>query len=250
MKWKSSTVRTIPLLEAMMSNRVGQMRKDEGLVCTDMDPKLLYACLSFADTNYLSPAVLLTKLSKTIDVEDLLALLDYLGIEDKISKVSTVEELKVLKVRLKDIKRETLGRVARMHVPSGDIPHRDKARDAAVELCFSMARSCLDVTSNKTKSKLTTDVIFVVSHAKTFGPRLRTHVWKTFDRIVTLTPNQREKQFSKWTSNEALAFECNQENDSDDTSSVGCSDVTDGDCSDGYIEKYDEDSYFDGCYSD
>lgn len=243
MTWKVSTVCTIPLLEAMMANRVGQSRNKEGLVCTDMKPKLLYACLSYADTGYGSPAVLLTKLSTLVAVEDLITMMDYLGIVHKVPLISTVEDLKGLELRLKNIKSETMEKVARRtYEPSGDVPDRYAARDAAAELCFSMARSCLDLTDQKIKAKVTTDVLFIVSHAKTFGPRMRTHVWNTFDELVGLTPKQRQNQFERWISMEALAFECNEhvktDHESDDAKSE-----TDGECSDGHIQLYyDDDS--------
>lgn len=57
--------------------------------------------------------------------------------------------------------------------------------------------------SHQCIQKLTTDVLFVISHAKTFGPRIRNHVWKLSETIAR--PSM--KDASKWVTEEALSFD-------------------------------------------
>ena len=64
--------------------------------------------------------------------------------------------------------------------PCGDVPDRQGAREVAETLCFTILRWSVDVLENKIQPKLTTDVQFVVAHAATFGPRIRTHIWRAF----------------------------------------------------------------------
>jgi hypothetical protein len=57
-----------------------------------MCPKVLYACLSYAESGFQSPCLLLTKLSTTVTVEELLELVDYLGISDRVTHVQNIEQ--------------------------------------------------------------------------------------------------------------------------------------------------------------
>jgi len=88
--------------------------------------------------------------------------------------VSGVEELKELEKRLKGVREQGWDKMTRHCYEPGDAPDRGGARDAA--LAFSLVRGTLNLSSNQISQKVHTDVLFIVSHAKSFGPRLRTHV--------------------------------------------------------------------------
>ena len=49
MKGKRSTLVTVPLLEAMMAERLPQRNDDDGN-CVNLDLKVLYACISYAES--------------------------------------------------------------------------------------------------------------------------------------------------------------------------------------------------------
>ena len=197
-KVKVPVVQSIPLLEAMMMSRVQQKRDNDGRVCTHtMNPKALYPCLCFAESGFESPALLLTKSSKTVSVCKLLDLVEHLGLINEFHLLKDMDQLKALESKLKDIKEETFVRVARKtYAPSGDIPDRLGARDAAAILCFSLARQTinLSLSNNHLRQKVQTDVLFVLSHAKTFGPRIRTNIWNEFNKLHSLTTKQMKQE--------------------------------------------------------
>lgn len=130
-------------------------------------------------------------------------------------------------------KAEQMERVARRtYCRSGDIHDRTGARDAAAKLCFSIIKQSLPMHENKVRKKVVTDVLYVVSHAKTFGPRLRRHIWKTIESKVRLTPGQL-KQFAEWVTEDALSLDFYSHDDSDEEGSR-----TDCDCTTGSIHEH------------
>jgi hypothetical protein len=200
-----AAVQSIPVLEALLSGRFPQKRNEDGVICTDMNPKTLYSCVAFAAGGSTQPHVLLTKLSrKESSVDKLVEMADYLCID--LPTVEDVIDLVDLEKKLKDIKQKEIMRVARRsYERSYEIPDRQGARDAAAVLCFTIAKQSLSQT-NQIRSKLSNDVLFVVSHARTFGPRLRTHTWRAFESKFSLTSKQ-WKQFERWVSEEGLRFQ-------------------------------------------
>lgn len=227
-KARGSIFNNVPLLETMLAERIPQTKDNFGHLCIDLDPKVLHACVSFGASGFGSPGLLLTKLSVSVEISELMTTADYLMIDMK--TISSLKELKILELSLKDVKNETMWKVARhTYEPTGDTPDRHGARDASAELCFSLNKQTLNLNDNQIKSKITTDVLFVVSHAKTFGPRIRTHIWHEFQKVVSLTARQM-RMFDEWVSDRGLKFDFNQYDDSD-----ADSDHTDGDCSDGAI---------------
>ena len=78
--------------------------------------------------------------------------------------------------------------------PCGDVPDRQGAREVAATLCFTILRWSVDVLENKIQPKLTTDVQFVVAHAATSGPRIRTHIWRAFQDKGKLSQPQYQRQ--------------------------------------------------------
>mmetsp|Transcript_12615 Transcript_12615/g.15894 ORF Transcript_12615/g.15894 Transcript_12615/m.15894 type:complete len:288 (+) Transcript_12615:137-1000(+) len=205
-KVRTAFLKRIPFFESMISFRAKQTRNEEGHVLTDMNPDVLHACISNAQSGFLDSSLLLTKLSIKVSIRDLCTLADYLGITlPTIPTSSGLRHLIDLEEDLKDKRDWSID------------------RDAAAKLCFTIRNHSLDHNDNKIKSKLTNDVLFIVSHGHTFGPRIRTHIWRTFQDNFSLTVKQM-KQFKKWTSLEDLASDVNA-SDCD-----GGSDCTDADC--------------------
>ena len=205
---KKSVLSSIPFLEAILSGTsFNNEESEEGVVIVDIDPYLLKICIFYAE-NYQyfnSRSCLLTKLSKKRDFSELLQLLDYLGVEPKIEFATDLSSLKCLEERLKDIKD---GYPDECSFPGEDDnwAGRAEARNAAVELCVTllMQRSGDISLPHRCIQKLQTDVLFVISHAATFGPRIRNHVWNASENIAQ--PSM--KQAAKWVTEERLEFDC------------------------------------------
>lgn len=176
--------------------------------------------------------MLLTKLSRKNNVSDIIALADFFL--QPISVIDNIEELKKVEIRLRNVKGQEMERIARHCFAPGLAPDRLGARNAAACIVCSFVQGSLDLQDNRIRQKVMTDVLFIVSHAKTFGPRMRTHAWNELKRIVLLT-NGQQKQFERWTSPDALKFEINRDDENYDSQS-------DGECSSGSIHHY-----FDEC---
>ncbi|KAL7575551.1 hypothetical protein ACA910_020127 [Epithemia clementina (nom. ined.)] len=236
----------IPYFQPLLS---GRWEKGDGGLSCSLKRNVLYACLAYAESNLKNPAVLLTKLESTSgSVPELIRAMEFLCLS--VPKVSTLDELCQLEKALKDTKAEEMTKIARRtYERSYEIPDRCGARNAAAKLCFSLVQQSLDATnSNKIRSKIVNDVLYVVSHARTFGPRLRKHLWRTFEMIFTLTVKQ-QKQFDQWVAGDALDFDLHK--DSDDKDERGS--CTDGEGTTGSIHQDDEcygsdEDYYDGCY--
>jgi hypothetical protein len=95
------------------------------------------------------------------------------------------------------------------------IPDKRNARNAASILYFSLIKGTFDVTIQRIQQKVMTDILFIVSHAKTFGPRIRTHVWKYFNQIVTLKSKQMAL-FERWITPNSLKYAIDRENHDDE----------------------------------
>jgi hypothetical protein len=78
-------------------------------------------------------------------------------------------------------------------------PNRDGACDAATILCLNF--SSIDLKQLRLKSKVFDQLLYILSHSKTFSDRLRCHVWdiitsakvfshKQMQQIVRWKPNQ------------------------------------------------------------
>ena len=145
-----------------------------------------------------------------------------------------------MEIQLRNVKGQEMFKEARHCFVPGSAPDRLGARNAAASIVCSFVQGSLNLQDNRIRQKVMTDVLFIVSHAKTFGPRLRTHSWNEFERIVTLT-NGQVKQFERWTSPDALKFDFNRDDENDENSENDDS-QSDGECSSGLIHQY-----FDEC---
>jgi hypothetical protein len=192
-------LKELPLLETMSTTYVPQERTSNGVLVVDEDPDILMACLYFAETrpDY-SPSTLLIGLATRCTVKELVDRLDYLCMKD--FTISTPDQLQNLERTLKNIKLD------RRPWKCYRAPDARLARDAAAILCLSIAKCTLPLDSDSTmRQKVTNDVLFVLSHTKTFPSRIRTHLWQCFSSLYTLTTKQ-EKLFGRWISDEGLAY--------------------------------------------
>ena len=190
--------------------------RNEGTVSVDIDPHILHACIAFAISNFQSPSLLLTKLSSSSNVDDLVDALDFLGM--KLPIISSTAELAETEKRL----RKGHSRRTSANAHSHEIPNRVSAKDAASEICFSIAKNSMDLSNDQfMKKQITIDILFIVSHPKAFGPRLRTHAWNIFQKCITLTLEQK-KQFARWVTEEGLKCDLYKDGNESDGSSTDC----------------------------
>lgn len=176
-----------------------QEKDDDGNILLDIHPESFYACIAYAHSAFMLQSLLLTKLSTSSDgVQELIRTADHLGI--KIPTISTMDQLVDLETDLRNGKDDC-----------EEGPDRSSARDAAAKLCFSIAKGSIPLLSsndnNKIKQKVVTDTLFIVSHQRIFGPRLRTHLGIEFEKVITLTDRQRNKQFAEWVSDDGLKYD-------------------------------------------
>lgn len=214
----------IPFFHSLMSGRWNTKTKtNDNVINIDLEYKLLYPCISYAQSGYTEPSLLLTKLSRSVCGTMLNDLITMLCID--IPVVNDYESLSLLEINLRRIKNETnyISKRTIQYYPCDRIG----ARNSAVIFYFSMMKGTLDITDQRIRQKIMTDVLFIVSHAKTFGPRIRTHTWKFFNTIVTLKKKQ-ITLFERWITPYSLRYAVdrnddynnnNEDNDDDDNGS-------------------------------
>ena len=167
-------------------------------------------------------------LSRKSHLSEVVEISDYLC--QNLPFVNNITELITLEKRLKDVRPQRMTEIARRCYEPGDCPDRFGARDAAAQLALSIVRGSLNLCDHMISQKVRNDVLFIVSHARTFGPRVRSHVWKVFNETTSLTSKQ-QKQFDRWISEDGLSFDFYKDGNDDGSQ-------TDGDCSTGSIHGY------------
>lgn len=233
-KGNETCFRMVPFLNQtlFLDCQDSHQKDDEGNILLDIHPESFYACIAYAHSAFMLQSLLLTKLSTgsgSGSVQELICTADHLGIN--IPTISTMDELVDLEKDLRNGKDDC-----------EEGPDRSSARDAAARLCFSIAKGSIPMLSsnenNKIKQKVVTDTLFIVSHQRIFGPRLRTHLWMEFEKVITLTDKQRSKQFAEWVSDDGLKYDfyCAGYNDEDSG--------TDG------SSIHEEDHYEEYCYEE
>ena len=101
--------------------------------------------------------------------------------------------------------------------------------DSASALLLSLTNRSLQVFPTRN--------VYVVSHAKSFGPRLRSHLWHVFESMVSLTAGQ-ERQFERWVTPEGLKFDLYVDSEDNDSDGGDAGSHTDSDCSTGSLHEY------------
>ena len=182
--------RRVPFLNPILDGRFAQEKDGDGNILLDIDPESFYACIAYADSAFTQQSLLLTNFFRECNVRELTSTADYLGIDIPI--ISTIEELLDLEKTLRN---------------SDDYR---SARDSAAKLCFSIAKKSIRPFPNFShnnngppirqpgdaiRHEMITAMYFIMRRPNMFGPRLRTHVWTEFEKVVTLTDWQRKKQF-------------------------------------------------------
>jgi hypothetical protein len=188
-------VKRLPLLETMFTTSFPQKRTTDGAIHVDLDPNLLKACVAFVETYKRRPARLFQALETSCSVEDLVLQSDYLLVD--LPCISTFKQLLYLEKKIKKAKQKIW-----------TFDEEDDAKDAVAILCISLARKSLQLNDKDQgiRQKVVNDTLFILSHARAFPPRLRTHLWQSLSAICTLTQNE-QKMFEQWTTQEALLFE-------------------------------------------
>lgn len=167
------TVMNVPFLEALMADRVNTVKNDAGEPVIDRDPALVKAVLLFATSG--DNLHLFAKLPRTSSAKAMLAELGFFCVEPP--AVRPIDDAS-FKQALKDVKDEYGREFKRGPIEKFHSANRFGARNAAAELAVGLETEKYNLGSNKTRSQLYNNVLFIVSHPKTFGPRLRHHVFE------------------------------------------------------------------------
>lgn len=228
----------IPFFHSLMSGRWNNSNTKEAtnkVLSADLEYKLLYPCISYAQSGYKEHSLLLTKLSRSVCGTMLNDLLTMLCIDIPI--VNDYESLSLLEINLRRIKNET-NYISKRKIQFYQCD-RIGARNSAVIFYFSVVKGTvtgtLDITDQRIRQKIMTDVLFIISHAKTFGPQIRTHIWKFFNTLVTLKKKQ-ISLFERWITPYSLSYEVYRNGDNNNNN-VDDDNDTDGSMTDGFEEE-------------
>ena len=187
----SSVVPRLPNFECLLS---GQWKQSENK-SIEADPSILKAFVSYSD-NLFCPSLLFTKPSRSKSVKGVIELAIFCvavslswTIPKSWSNLRSVWRIFVNKVW--KIWQDTAMNLW-MHLT---IVMLGTLR---LSLPFFLSRGKLNLPSNQIRSKVYNDVLFIVSHAKLFGPRLRTHVRRFFGGCSLLQPSRRRHPVNGW----------------------------------------------------
>lgn len=118
-------------------------------------------------TEGMNELVLLVSIPLTFEttaITDLMCLIDFLGL--------------TLNIDMDDI-HERLTDVKDQDCFDDHKPNRYLARKTAASIVFGLHQNMFDLTAPKEKSAMFNHILFVVSHYRSFGPRLRLRVYET-----------------------------------------------------------------------
>lgn len=180
----SSTVDKIPFLEALMAGRVNTIKNESDEPIIDRDPILVGAVLAFATSG--NPFHLFAKLPASSCAREMLAELDFFLVDPP--TVRAVDDAS-FKHQLRDVSDEYDRICRRGPIERTRTADRHSARKAAAELAVGLELG--KYNSVETRNQLYNSILFVLSHPRTFGPRLRHHVWQLASKNVQLTLRQR-----------------------------------------------------------
>mmetsp|Transcript_15346 Transcript_15346/g.42073 ORF Transcript_15346/g.42073 Transcript_15346/m.42073 type:complete len:237 (-) Transcript_15346:179-889(-) len=182
----------VPFLEALMADRVHTIKNDTGEPVIDRDPLLVKAVLEFVSSGH--SLYSLTKLPKASSAQAMLVELDFFCVEPP--AVRPLDDAS-FKRQLKDVKDEYGRECKRGPIEKVYSANRFGARNAAAELAVGLQNEKYDISIQKTRQQLYNNILFIMSHSATFGPRVRHHVWDLARTKVRFTQKQTE-ELERW----------------------------------------------------
>ena len=158
----------IPFLEALMAGRVNTVKNESGNPIIDRDPMLVHAVVSYATSG--NPFHLFAKLPPSSSAKEMLAELDFFLVEPP--KVRAANDAS-FKRELKDVKDEYTRVCKRGPIERTHRANRHAARNAAANSLAVGLELGKYEDSVITRNHLYNNILFILSHPRTFGPRLR-----------------------------------------------------------------------------
>lgn len=202
------TVRKIPYLNTLL---LGSFAR---LTCTSEGETILPDCIKI---NYLEPAIayvetndsiyLVSKLRKEDNLEQLIELLDFLGISPP-----QIDCLDVIDHDLKDDIQDYTEKVARRVYETHKAGGRRTARNAAANFCIGLILGKFSTSEQTIRQKIYNLSLFIQSHSRTFKERCRVHLCKLIRERCSWFTAKQLKTFEPW-----VRF-AGQEDDTTDTS--------------------------------
>ena len=180
----SRILEKVPFLEALFADRVNTTKNGSGEPIIDRDPVLVKAVLNFVSSG--KALHLFGTLPKTASARDMLQELDFFCVDPP--EVRALDDAS-FKQELKDVSDEYMKVCRRGPVEKVHSADREGARNAAAELAIGLERGSYNMSCHKTRQQLFNCILFVVSHSRTFGPRLRWHLM-ALSRNLCLTSKQ------------------------------------------------------------
>lgn len=193
---ESDLLQKIPYFEVALSGRVPMTTDHEGrYIVGCIESGVLRAILHYVSSSMVSD--LLDYLPTIYSTETLKSALDFMLIDIGESPSDVI-----LDQRLKDTKYiEEHIRVCRRTYETNVLryPNPEGACDAATIICLNF--SSIDFKQPRLKSKVFEQVLYILSHPKTFSKRLRCHVWNTVTEQRVFSHKQMQ-QLDRWKPNQ------------------------------------------------
>mmetsp|Transcript_150522 Transcript_150522/g.464471 ORF Transcript_150522/g.464471 Transcript_150522/m.464471 type:complete len:245 (+) Transcript_150522:107-841(+) len=186
------TAAAVPFLEALLADRVNTVKNEAGDPVIDRDPVLVKAVVQYATSGH--ALHLFAKLPKTSSAKAMLTELDFFCLEPP--PVHPMDDAS-FKQALKDVKDEYEKMCRRGPVEKTRSANRFGARNAAAELAVGLETEKYDIAIGRIRHQLYNNVLFILSHSRTFGPRLRHHVWAVAKSKVQFSPKQ-HSELQSW----------------------------------------------------
>lgn len=188
------TVQKIPYLNTLL---LGSFAR---LACTSDGETILPDCIKI---NYLEPAIsyvetddsiyLVSKLRKQDNLEQLVELLDFLGISPP-----QIDSLDVIAHNLKDDIQDYTEKIARRVYETHKARGRRTARNAAANFCIGLLLGKFSTSEPTVRQKIYNLSLFIQSHSRTFKERCRLHLWNLIRERCSWITAKQWKTFEPW----------------------------------------------------
>ena len=230
LKVSNDVIDRVPFLKAQIGlcNLTFQKNtNDNNELLIDQDYFIVRAILRYVESG--NGMYLFTKLPCQFSATEILSVLNYFCIE-----YPSIRQLddSSFKNQLKDVKDDVI-KICRT-VYETTKANRFGARNAAAEFAIGLEISAYDLTKNRTMNYVYNYLLFIISHSRTFGPRLRHHIWNLAIKKINFTPNQ-NKELNRWIS------DVDDDSDSESDKSQSSDDDDDDDDYDDYGDYYNSD---------